>query len=83
MDAPELQLRRWTRVEYEGLVEKGVFTPGERIELIDGLLLVSEPQTSSHFTAVRPAERTPARLRGSPPRRPCAGGGSRSHEPRL
>ena len=57
MPGSELQLRRWKRVEYEQLVEKGVFTPGERVELIDGLLLVAEPQSSSHFTAVRLTER--------------------------
>jgi Uma2 family endonuclease len=49
----ESAIRRWTRVEYEQLVDKGVFTPGERLELIDGLLLVAEPQSPSHFTAVR------------------------------
>ena len=31
----------------------GVIAPGERLELIDGLLLVREPQTSAHFSAVR------------------------------
>ena len=30
--------------------------PGERVELIDGLLLVAEPQSSAHFSAVRLAE---------------------------
>src|SRR5919201_1159389 len=64
MESPELELRRWTRVEYEQLVERGVFTPGERIELIDGLLVVAEPQSSSHFTAVRLVERTLARVFG-------------------
>jgi Uma2 family endonuclease len=49
----ESAIRRWKRVEYEQLIDKGVFTPGERLELIDGLLLVAEPQSSSHFTAVR------------------------------
>jgi Uma2 family endonuclease len=52
----DLPGRRWTRVEYEELVEKGVFEPDERVELIDGLLLVSEPQSSSHYTAVRLVE---------------------------
>jgi len=65
MPGPELPLRRWTRVEYEQLVEKGVFMPGERVELMDGLLLVAEPQTSSHFTAVRLVERTLARAFGA------------------
>ena len=45
--------RRWTRVEYERLVELGVFQPGERLELIDGLLVVREPQGSRHAAAIR------------------------------
>jgi Uma2 family endonuclease len=47
--------RRWRRVEYERLVELGVFLPGERIELIDGQLVVREPQGSRHAAAVRRA----------------------------
>ena len=53
--------RRWTRVEYERLVELGVFQPGERLELIDGLLVVREPQGTRHATAIR---RVLAALRG-------------------
>jgi Uma2 family endonuclease len=49
----EPAIRRWTRVEYEQLIDKGVFAPGERLELIDGLLLVAEPQSAYHFTTVR------------------------------
>src|SRR2546428_4569900 len=45
--------RRWTRVEYERLIELGVFQPGERLELIDGLLVVREPQGSRHASAIR------------------------------
>jgi Uma2 family endonuclease len=45
--------RRWTRAEYERLVELGVFEPGERLELIDGLLVVREPQGSRHAAAIR------------------------------
>ena len=56
-DDPDVQLKRWKRVEYEKLVEKGVFMPGDRIELIDGLLLVAEPQSSWHYTAIRLIER--------------------------
>jgi Uma2 family endonuclease len=40
-------------VEYERLVDLGVFQPGERLELIDGHLLVREPQGSGHATAIR------------------------------
>lgn len=64
MRGQEVQIRRWKRIEYEQLVEKGVFMPGERVELIDGLLLVAEPQSSSHFTAVRLVERALVRAFG-------------------
>ena len=47
-----LRLRRWSRVEYERLVECGFFQPGDRVELIGGQLLVAEPQNSPHATAV-------------------------------
>ncbi|MBI2563812.1 MAG: Uma2 family endonuclease [candidate division NC10 bacterium] len=60
----EVQIRRWKRVEYERLVEKGVFMPGERVELIDGLLVVAEPQSASHFAAVRLVERALVRAFG-------------------
>ena len=55
-------MKRWKRVEYERLVDKGVFEPGDRIELIDGLLLVSEPQSSPHYTAIRLVERALSRV---------------------
>jgi Uma2 family endonuclease len=59
-----LQLKRWKRVEYELLVEMGAFTPGDRVELIDGLLVVAEPQSSPHYTAIRLVERVIARAFG-------------------
>lgn len=51
--APPPKTRRWTRVEYERLVDLGVFQPGERLELLDGLLVVREPQGARHATAIR------------------------------
>lgn len=50
---PQPPTRRWTRVEYDRLIELGVFQPGERLELIDGLLVVREPQGSRHAAAIR------------------------------
>ena len=47
------QTRRWTRKEYDGLIELGVFRPGERLELLDGLLAVREPQGSRHAASIR------------------------------
>ena len=48
---PYAPVRRWRRVEYERLVELGFFD-GERLELLDGVLAVREPQGSSHAATV-------------------------------
>jgi len=45
--------RRFSRAEYEKLIELGVFQPGEPIELIGGELMVAEPQGAAHYTAIR------------------------------
>ena len=45
-------LRRWTRHEYERLIDHGFLDEDEPIELLDGLLLVKEPQHSPHRTGV-------------------------------
>src|SRR5437879_8174166 len=50
---PAPRARRWTRVEYERLIDLGVFQPGERLELLDGALVVREPQGSRHAAAIR------------------------------
>ena len=44
-------LRRWRRAEYDQLVAMGMFL-GERLELLDGALVVREPQGSSHAAIV-------------------------------
>lgn len=56
MRESEFQIRPLKRVEYELLVDKGFFESGERIELIDGLMVIAEPQSSSHYTAIRLVE---------------------------
>ena len=48
----EVRTRRWTRIEYEKLIDLGIFRPGEPIELIGGELIVSEPQGAAHYTAI-------------------------------
>jgi len=54
---PSAKTRGLRRVEYERLVELGMFT-GERLELIEGLLVVREPRgvpsTTSQPTRRRP-----------------------------
>jgi Uma2 family endonuclease len=47
--------KRWSRREYEDLVEMGVLE-GEPLELIGGQLLVSEPQHAYHASAINRAE---------------------------
>jgi Uma2 family endonuclease len=47
----DVETRRWRRVEYDRLVELGVFA-GERLELLDGLLVVKEPQGADHASSV-------------------------------
>src|SRR5713101_2198450 len=49
----ETRTRRFTRAEYERLIDLGVFQPGEDIELIGGELMVVEPQGAPHYTAIR------------------------------
>lgn len=43
--------RRWTRAEYDRLIEVGVFRPGEPVELLGGELIVAEPQGSLYARA--------------------------------
>jgi Uma2 family endonuclease len=49
---PPLRQRRWTRAEYDQLIEKGVFGPEDHVELLDGVLVVREPQGSRHSGVV-------------------------------
>src|SRR5262249_38440706 len=55
MAQPPLTLRRWKRSEYERLVDLGIFE-GEPIELIDGQLVVAEPQYPYHASSISAVE---------------------------
>lgn len=48
----QVRTRRWTRAEYDRLIEAGFFQPEDRIELIGGELMVAEPLGGPHVTAV-------------------------------
>ena len=52
MASYEIRTRRFSRAEYDRLIELGVFQPGEPIELIGGELMVAEPQGAPHYTAI-------------------------------
>ena len=51
MRQPALTVRRWTRGEYDRLVELGVLDR-EPVELIGGQLMVAEPQGSYHSSRI-------------------------------
>ena len=57
MASYQTRTRRFSRAEYERLIELGVFQPGEPIELIGGELMVAEPQGPPHYTAIRKTAR--------------------------
>lgn len=48
-----IEMRRWTRDEYDRMIAAGLFAPDERVELIDGEILQVPPQGSFHATAVQ------------------------------
>jgi len=52
-----VQLRRWTRAEYDRMIKMGLFNPEDRVELIDGEILQVTPQSSRHATAIRQCTR--------------------------
>jgi Uma2 family endonuclease len=56
MEADAIRTRRWTRAEYDHLIDIGVFRPEECLELLGGQLVVNEPQNSAHYTAIGLAE---------------------------
>jgi len=53
MPASQARTKRWTRLEYERLIDLGAFGPEDRLELIAGQLVVREPQGRRHSTGIR------------------------------
>ena len=53
----EAQTRRWTRLEYDRLIEAEFFRPDDRIELLAGHMVVKEPQYSPHAAGIARVER--------------------------
>ena len=52
LDERDVTHRRWTRAEYDRMVEVGVLTEDDRVELVDGAILTMSPQNSPHATAI-------------------------------
>jgi Uma2 family endonuclease len=55
MPQSPLSLRRWRRIEYERLVDLGVFE-NDPIELIAGQLVVAEPKGTHHASSISAIE---------------------------
>ena len=74
MSTTSARPRRWKRIEYEQLIDRGMFQPGERLELLGGQLIVREPQGGAHALGIelvaevlRKAFGATARVRVQPP----------------
>ena len=52
-DEPAIRTRRWSRREYDRLIELGVLHEDEPIELLAGRLVVMEPQRTLHAVAIQ------------------------------
>lgn len=48
--------RLWTRLEYERMVDAGILGPEDRVELIDGEILVVSPENPLHAAVVDRAQ---------------------------
>ena len=57
MDESAIGTHKWTRLEYDRLVEAEILGPEDRIELLGGEMIVKEPQYSPHATGVRLVQR--------------------------
>jgi Uma2 family endonuclease len=53
MAIPAVDIRRWTREEYERMVEDGYFRPDERVELVEGVIYGMSPQKSWHASVLQ------------------------------
>jgi Uma2 family endonuclease len=58
-------LKRWTREEYDRLVESGILSPEERVELLEGDIVRMWPQGPAHAVAVVNTEQALRRVFGS------------------
>jgi Uma2 family endonuclease len=51
--SPDRRPHRFSRDQYERMVEAGIFAPEDRLELLDGEIIAIAPQKSRHATAIR------------------------------
>lgn len=64
MSVPAIQTKRWTRQEYDRMGEAGIFSAGDRVQLIEGDIVTMTPQNSPHAAAIGKTQRSLERLFG-------------------
>lgn len=47
-----VETHRWTRRQYEQMIDAGVLTEDDRVELIEGQITPMSPQSSRHITTI-------------------------------
>ena len=52
MTSTPVKTRRWTRIEYDRLIEIGIIQEDERLELLAGELVLRDRQTPDHATGI-------------------------------
>ena len=60
----EPQPKLWSRSEYQRLAELDAFAPGERVELIEGIIVAKSSQNLAHTRSVSRANTLLVRLFG-------------------
>lgn len=62
MAVAEIEQHRWTRKDYERMVAKGLFEPGAKVELVEGVIYDMPAQGTLHTTGVSLTLQALARL---------------------
>ena len=57
--------KRWTREEYDCMIEKGIFTPEDRFELLEGEIVEKMPQNPPRVSGITRMTRTIMRIFGA------------------
>ncbi len=65
LDERDVAPRRWTRAEYDRMVEVGLLGEDDRVELIDGEILTMSPQDSLHAATIMLVQDTLRRAFGT------------------
>ncbi|HEX3127775.1 MAG TPA: Uma2 family endonuclease [Thermoanaerobaculia bacterium] len=62
MAVAEIEQHLWTRKDYERMVAKGLFEPGAKVELVEGVIYDMAAHGSVHATGVRLMEKALQRI---------------------